>query len=88
MGVPHPYKQEVPKAFVVLKDGFHGLYIKSELKKYCQKRLAKYMIPQDFVLRKKLPKTKLGKVDFNALKYDLKGHLLVHHASFDLQIPA
>jgi long-chain acyl-CoA synthetase len=71
VGVPHPYKQEVPKAFVVLKDGFHGLFIKNELKNYCKKNMAKYMIPSEIVIRKKLPKTKLGKVDFNKLKEDL-----------------
>ena len=73
VGVPHPYKQEVPKAFIVLKDGFHGLFIKSEIKSYCQKNLAKYMIPSEIVIRKKLPKTKLGKVDFNKLKEDTTG---------------
>ena len=70
IGVPHPYKQEVPKAFVVLKDGFHGLLIKQELRNYCKKHLAKYMIPNEIVLRKKLPKTKLGKVDFATLQKD------------------
>ena len=70
VGVPHPYKQEVPKAFVVLKDGFQGLFIKTELLEHCKKHLAKYMIPSEIVIRKKLPKTKLGKVDFNKLKED------------------
>ena len=70
IGVPHPYKQQVPKAFVVLKDGFHGLLIKQDIKKYCRKHLAKYMIPNEIVLRKKLPKTKLGKVDFKTLQND------------------
>ena len=73
VGVPHPYKQEVPKAFVVLKDGFQGLFIKTELKEYCKKRLAKYMVPSEIIIRKKLPKTKLGKVDFNKLKEDFDG---------------
>lgn len=73
IGIPHPYKQEVPRAFVVLNDGFHGLFIKNELKKYCKKKMAKYMIPDDIIIRKKLPKTKLGKVDFNKLKEDTKG---------------
>ena len=72
VGIPHPYKQEVPKAFVVLNEGVHNIFIKAELKRYCQKRMAKYMIPQEFVIRKRLPKTKLGKVDFNALKQDNK----------------
>ncbi len=71
VGVPHPYKQEVPKAFIVLKEGFHGLFIKSEIKEYCKKNLAKYMVPHDFVYRKKLPKTKIGKVDFRKLESDI-----------------
>ena len=70
VGVPHPYKQEVPKAFVVLKEGYHGIFIKSELREHCNKHLAKYMVPKEIVIRKKLPKTKLGKVDFNKLKED------------------
>ena len=71
VGVPHAYKQEVPKAFIVLKDGFHGLFIKNEIKEYCKKNLAKYMVPAEFVYRKKLPKTKLGKVDFKKLQSDI-----------------
>lgn len=71
VGVPHPYKVEVPKAFIVLKEGFHGLFVKSEIKEYCKKNLAKYMVPAEFVYRKKLPKTKLGKVDFVKLQSDI-----------------
>lgn len=71
VGIPHPYKQEVPKAFIVLKEGFHGLFIKSEIKDYCKKNLAKYMVPSEFVYRKKLPRTKLGKVDFQKLQSDI-----------------
>ena len=71
VGVPHKYKQEVPKAFIVLKDGFHGLFIKSEIKDYCKKNLAKYMMPHEFVYRKSLPKTKIGKVDFKKLESDI-----------------
>ena len=70
VGVPHPYKQEVPKAFVVLNEGYRGIFIKNELKLYCKKHLAKYMVPSEIVIRKRLPRTKLGKVDFNKLKED------------------
>ena len=70
VGVPHPYKQEVPKAFIVLNEGYHGLFIKNELKVYCKKKLAKYMVPAEIVIRKRLPKTKLGKVDFKKLQED------------------
>lgn len=71
VGVPHPYKQEVPKAFIVLKEGYHSLFVKGEIKEYCKKNLAKYMVPHDFVYRKKLPKTKIGKVDFKKLESDI-----------------
>lgn len=70
IGVPHPYKQQVPKAFVVLKEGYSSFLIKPEIKNLCNKNLAKYMIPYEIVIRKQLPKTKLGKVDFNTLQKD------------------
>ena len=70
VGMPHKYKKEVPKAFIILKDGFHGLFIKNEIKEYCKKNLEHHMIPYKFVYRKKLPKTKIGKVDFRALMED------------------
>ncbi len=73
VGVPHPYKQEVPKAFIVLKEGYIGMFMKEEIKAYCKKKLAKYMIPSEFVIRKRLPKTKLGKVDFKSLQKDTRG---------------
>lgn len=73
VGVPHKYKQEVPKAFIVLKDGYFSILVKGEIKDYCAKKLAKYMIPKEFVFRKKLPKTKLGKVDFKSLQDDNEG---------------
>ena len=70
VGVPHPYKQEVPKAFIVLNEGFQGIFIKNEIKSYCRKHLAKYMVPSEIVIRKRLPRTKLGKVDFKKLQED------------------
>ena len=70
IGIPHPYKQEVIKAFVVLKQGFHSIFIKNDIKDHCRKYLAKYMVPYEIVIRKQLPKTKLGKVDFKKLQND------------------
>ena len=70
VGMPHIYKKEVPKAFIILKPGFHGLFIKSEIKDYCKKNLEHHMVPYRFVYRKSLPKTKLGKVDFKKLMKD------------------
>ena len=70
IGVPHPYKKEVPKAFVVLKEGYNAFLVKAEIREYCKNKLAKYMIPKEIVIRKRLPKTKLGKVDFKSLEND------------------
>ena len=71
VGIPHPYKQQVPKAFIVLKDGVNKMFAKSEVRDYARKNLAKYMVPYEFVFRKSLPKTKLGKVDFKKLQSDI-----------------
>lgn len=71
IGVPHPYKVEVPKAYIVLKEGYSPLSVKGSIKEHCKKSLAVYAIPHDFVYRKSLPKTRLGKIDFNKLKDDV-----------------
>ena len=69
IGVPHPYKIQVPKAFIVLKTGYKDkIKIRKEIKDYCEKNLAKYMIPKEFVFRESLPKTMIGKVDFKKLE--------------------
>ena len=49
------------------------VFVKDDIKAYCKKKLSKYMIPSEFVFRKRLPKTKLGKVDFKSLEEDTRG---------------
>lgn len=69
IGVPHPYKVEVPKAYIVLKKGYHETdKLKKELLELCKKNLAKYSIPREWEFRKSLPKTIVGKVDFRKLQ--------------------
>lgn len=71
VGMPHPYKQEVPKAYIVLNDDvFATIFKKMEIKEYCKKNLSHYMCPYKYVFRKSLPYTKLGKVDFKTLQED------------------
>lgn len=72
IGVPHPYKIEVGKAYIVLKRGFKEKEVKEELLKLCQKNLAKYAIPREWEFRKSLPKTIVGKVDFRKLQEENK----------------
>ena len=69
VGIPHPYKVQVPKAYIVLKSDFHDSFkIRSEIKEYLEKNLAKYMIPKEFVFRESLPKTMIGEVDYKKLE--------------------
>ncbi len=68
VGIPHPYKVEVPKAYIVLKNGIKpSMQVKKSIKEHCEKNLAKYMLPKEYDFRKSLPKTMLGKVDYRKL---------------------
>ena len=69
VGVPHKYKVEVPKAFIVLKKGYKlDDKLKEDIIAHCKKNLAAYSIPKEYVALDKLPKTIIGKVDFNKLR--------------------
>ena len=69
VGIPHPYKVEVPKACIVLKnDVIDTPILRINIKKYVEKRLAKYEWPYKYDFRKSLPKTKMGKIDFKKLQ--------------------
>ncbi len=69
VGVPHPYKVQVAKAFIVLKKGYRPtLGVKNEIKELCKKNLAKYSQPYEYEFRESLPKTLIGKVDFKKLQ--------------------
>lgn len=70
IGVPHPYKVEVAKAYIVLKPGFKESKVKRELEELCTQNLAKYSIPKEWEFRKSLPKTIVGKVDFRKLQQE------------------
>ncbi len=71
IGIPHPYKVEVAKAFIALKKGYKDTpKLREELIELCKKNLATYSIPKEFEFRKSLPKTMLGKVDFRKLQQE------------------
>lgn len=68
VGVPHPYKKEVVKAYIVLKSGLVlNSEIKKSIKEYCEKNIAAYALPYAYGYRRELPKTKLGKVAYKEL---------------------
>ena len=71
IGIPHPYKVTVAKAFIVLKDGV----IKSDelldsIKALVEKNLARFSWPYDYEFREELPKTRIGKVAYNVLIHE------------------
>ena len=71
IGVPHPYKVEVAKAYIVLKEGYApGDEIRYSIREHCRKNLAKYSVPCEFEFRQTIPQTLLGKTDFNALRQE------------------
>lgn len=73
IGVPHPYKVEVAKAYIVLNKGYIDTpALRKELLELCKKNLAVYSIPKEWEFRKSLPKTIVGKVDFRKLQEENK----------------
>ncbi len=59
VGIPHEYRGETLKAFLVLKPGETAT--EEELIKYCKEKLAAYKIPKQFEFRSTLPRTAVGK---------------------------
>lgn len=69
VSMPHQYKKEVPKAFIVLKsDCVADEDILNKIRKHCEKRLAHHSVPYKYEFVDVLPKTPYGKVDFLKLQ--------------------
>ena len=68
IGIPHPYKQQVPKAYIVLRENFDDTEnLRNDIVEYCNKSISKYSLPAEYEYVKELPKTKVGKIAFNKL---------------------
>lgn len=69
IGIPHPYKKQVAKAYIVLKDGIKPTtVVKKKIKKYCEDNLVRYSWPYEYEYRDTLPKTLVGKVAYRELE--------------------
>ena len=68
VGAPDPYRGEVVKAFVVLKENQRAT--EEEIIEFCRQELARYKVPKAVVFKRELPKTLIGKVLRRALKDD------------------
>ena len=73
IGIDHPYKGQVPKAFVVLKPGYKpGKRIEREIRELLERNVPVYALPAAYEFRDKLPQTKVGKVAFRELEKEEK----------------
>ena len=71
IGIPHPYKVTVAKAFIVLKDGVDKSdELLDSIKELVEKNLARFSWPYDYEFREELPKTKIGKIAYNVLIHE------------------
>ena len=69
IGIDHPYKNQVAKAFIVLKEGVKANgKIEKEIKKLCEQNVSKYALPYEYEFRSSLPTTAVGKVAFTKLE--------------------
>ncbi len=77
IGIDHPYKKQVAKAFIVLKSGVEPTEeLKQDIYNHCVKNLAKYSLPYEMEFRESLPKTLVGKVAYKVLEDEEKSK---HH---------
>lgn len=74
-GVPHEYRGETVKAFVVLKEGQSAT--EEEIIAHCRQRLAPYKAPKMIEFRQDLPKTSAGKLLKRVLVEEEKMNLRV-----------
>lgn len=73
IGVPHSYKGQVAKAYIVLKDEMKATSeIKKEIQALCKKNISKYAMPTYYEYRKQLPTTLVGKVAYTKLETENK----------------
>jgi acyl-CoA synthetase (AMP-forming)/AMP-acid ligase II len=66
IGMPDAFRGEIPKAFIVCKDG--QSLESDDLRFFCRQHLAHFKIPHCFAFTASLPKNRVGKVDKEALK--------------------
>ncbi|WCN39216.1 class I adenylate-forming enzyme family protein [Aneurinibacillus uraniidurans] len=70
VGVPHEVYGEIPKACVVVKDGYS--LTEEQVVSFCQERLAKYKVPTLVEFVSELPRNASGKVLKTVLRGEIK----------------
>ena len=73
VAVPHPKWDERPLAVVVLNEGMSATA--EDLRAYVAARVAKYQVPDAFVVVDAIPKTSTGKIQKSELRERFKAHV-------------
>jgi long-chain acyl-CoA synthetase len=81
VGVPHPTRGEIIKAYVVVREG--ESLDKSEIVAHCREKLANYKVPKQVEFRDELPKTFVGKVLRRALRAEEEDKVKARQAAKD-----
>ncbi len=69
IGIPHPHKVQVAKAFIVLKENVsYSKEVEKSIREHCEKNLSKYTLPYEYEFKDDLPKTLIGKVAYRELE--------------------
>ena len=69
IGVPHPYKMNVVKLFVVPEPGVTDLEkLAQQITQHFEETVITYAVPREIEFCADLPRTKVGKIDFVALE--------------------
>lgn len=73
VGIPHPYKKQVPIACIVLnKDCQPNAAVTEDIKLFCEKSISKYSMPYRYHYIKSIPKTLIGKINYKKLEEECK----------------
>jgi long-chain acyl-CoA synthetase len=59
-GIPHPYRGETVKAYIILKEGQTAT--EQEIIEFCRGKMAKFKVPTAVEFRTQLPKTTVGTI--------------------------
>lgn len=69
VGIPHPYKKQVPVACIELKENYkESIELTQNIKEFCEKSIAKYSMPYRYHYIKNVPKTLIGKINYKKLE--------------------
>ena len=69
IGIPDEYRQQIVKAFVMLRPGKEpSEQIRASILEHCKKNISKYAMPREIEFREELPKTLVGKVAYRVLE--------------------